>query len=523
MRQQTEFGSFHLTERDINTFLEGARAYLSLQKLEAVEINRLCLTAEEVLLNWHGAVGEACRCDFQMKRRFGRIVVALSIPGAPINPLADNEENVAILRRLGLSPSYEYVNGENHISISPRPQKRNPLINLLVAIGAAALMRIILLFFPPDTSEMIINSVAQPLTSVFVRALNMIAIPFLMLTFMQGVIEIGDLNTFAHIGKRLICMFFTAILILSVSTAAVAFFVFPTTATGGAAEGDILKILSDLFLGIVPANFIEPFTSGNMLQVLLIAIFLGLAILSQKDKVPFVAALIGQGQILMQWMLSVLTKLVPLYIAFSVLSFLFAAKLSDMQSMLSAALLTASMCMAFVIILVFLVSAQTKRSLSQTVRFLSPGWLTAFATSSSTASFPINLKSCDEDWGVDPRLSRFGLTLGVVLFKPAGVIESVVLGFLAATIVGVPITLSFILVLLLSSIILSTTSLGVPGGALVRYTAMMTILGMNIEAVGIVITLNLLLNPLLTATNVSSLQMMMVMFATQKEKNRGWR
>lgn len=518
MRHPAQHGSFLLAEHEIDTFAEDARKYLSAQKLEPAEVTRLCLAAEEVLLNWRAAVGGDGRCQYQMKRRLGRTVLVLSICGLPVNPLADAEDGGAILRRLGLSPTYEYIHGENRVTLSPRPQGRSPLLSLLLAIGSAILARILLSLFPAAVAGFAIDSVARPLESAFVRVLGMIAVPFLMLTFVQGVIEIGDLNVFMRIGKRLFGLFFAVMFLLAAGALAVALVAFPSAASGVAAVGNVFDTLARLLLDIIPANFIEPFASGNMLQVLFIAFLLGIAALTLKDNMPSFTSLVAELQALLQWLLSLLAKLVPAYIALSFLSFLSASSFADIGDMLRTVLLTSALCLVMSVAFVLLTSRATKRSFSQTVRAASAAWLTAFGTSSSTAAFPVALKSCDEEWRLEPRLSRFGLTLGIVLFKPASVIDAVITSFFAASMVGAPVTLSFVLVLLVSSVILSSATPAVPGGGMVRCTALMALLGINIEVVGVIITINMLLDPLYTATNVSLLEMLMAMQGGRKGK-----
>ena len=122
------------------------RSFLSELKLPKKDILRYAMTVEEILLDAADDTQELPELRLRMGRRFARYYIDLEIEGAPRRHYAQSKDDSigvlgeSLLRRLGLSPDYQYDNGCNCFSFSVKRQSRNPLLRVGFAVAAALLL-----------------------------------------------------------------------------------------------------------------------------------------------------------------------------------------------------------------------------------------------------------------------------------------------------------------------------------------------------------------------------------------------
>ena len=138
----------------------------------------------------------------------------------------------------------------------------------------------------------------SPIFNTFMGLLSAIAGPMIFLSVTWGIYSIGDTTTLGRIGKKMITRFLVMQFILSVIALIlfVPFFTIEKTADSSFAFSELFQ----MFLDIIPSNFFTPFTEGNPLQIIFVAVIIGLAMLILGNKTTTAASFVEQSNFIVQ-------------------------------------------------------------------------------------------------------------------------------------------------------------------------------------------------------------------------------
>ena len=317
------------------------------------DVIRLRLAAEELLGLWQVRLGEETVCTFRCGTRLGRMYLEITAPGQRIDP----EETAAdmagrllcsnLLAQAGLSPVYSYQDGINRIALYPsRPQKLSPLLQLLLAILAAAAMGAVLLALPAPV-EKTAAGVVDPLFSALMGILQTLASPMIFLSVCWGILNIGDVHMLGRIGKTVLLRFLGGVFLLtSVSAAVLVWFFRSGSGDASMGENAAAQIYS-MLLGIIPGNIVTPFLEGNSLQIIFMAICIGLVLLVLGEKTSALCVLLGQVNTAVQFMMEAVSRYIPLFVFVSLLSLTLSDAMSNLGGVVKALLLGIAACAAW--------------------------------------------------------------------------------------------------------------------------------------------------------------------------------
>ena len=130
--------TFHLSKEAIADIISLMESTLASAQADVRDAAYLHTAAGKVLSKWLSDLGEGTECTFRSGKRLGRTYITLSAPGKKINPIDADGECVlngnnsvqTLLANIGVAPSFQYVNGENQITLMPKRKKINPLLYL---------------------------------------------------------------------------------------------------------------------------------------------------------------------------------------------------------------------------------------------------------------------------------------------------------------------------------------------------------------------------------------------------------
>ena len=465
---------------------------------------RYRLAAEECLLFWleHGFGGASIRLS--MGRRFTAPCIVLEAEGKALDPYRDESEDFgpfcgSILSNLRLRPDYSYENGWNRILFRVQRKRMGQLPKLGIVIAASILVGLLgQTLLPEAVIGTIQQGVVVPVYNTFFSILGCIAGPMIFLSVAWGIYGIGDAATLGRVGKRLMLSYIgVAFLAAAFCTA-----LFPLFGSGlSAAAGREAQIASiaQLILGFFPSTVIEPFATGNILQIIFLAVVIGIALLFLGRKTSSVATAIEQVNYLVQFLMEFISRLVPYVIFLVILNLIWSGNLGILSSawtllvvLLAAFLVTAA---------VFLLYTALRRRVSPSVllRKNLPTFLVALATASSAAAFSSNIATCEKKFGIAPSLCSFGVPLGMVMHKPVAAIYNLLLVFYFAAKYGVSCSVTWIIIAALISAILAIATPPIPGGGAAAYTILFAQLGIPAEALAVALTIDILTDFLVTA------------------------
>ena len=480
--------------------------------VERREALRIKLTFEEILLEYQENLGEDASFLVQCSSRFSAIRVAVTVPGAPLDPMDKTEENASVMRELlaglGLAPTWSYKNGKINIVLLAKKKPLSCTVKMVVSIILAIITGFLLTLLPENISSGINDYLLTPVTNAITGLISAVSGPLIFLSVLGSICSMGNTETLGKIGSKtikVILLYMTVIVALMTAFGSLFYHV----EIGSKSASSFSQVL-DLIYDIVPSNLFEPFITGNALQLIFIAVIVGLAMLVLSSKVSGIFALVEQLRSIVQTIMSGLASMLPLLIFV-----IFAGMISNgnLGTILSSWKIMAVIMLLMVIYYaVNLLRLSLTKKISPALLFKKawPTLLIALTTASSAAAFSTNIRDANNKFGIDKKLVEFGIPIGQVLFKPgfAALLFGVGIGFAESS--NIPITLPWLVISFITTLLISFAIPPVPGGAMMVFTIVFTQLGIPMEVMGVAIAINAVADFPLTACNVSSWQLTMI-------------
>ena len=302
-----------------------------------------------------------------------------------------------ILARMNINPQYVYREGRNlNVVTVPAPLKpRKNAMLLGVALGVA--FAVLTWLFSGLLPDAVRNDYLIPLISGLFGKLSAVfstlATPLVFCAVISGISGIGDVSSFGKLGGRLLSRMMLTYGIAM--TAMLAVGLPQGLVTGGGSSGgeNVFSDLLRLVLDIIPGNLIEPFRIDNDLQVIVIAIFIGLIMLALGDKVRQLRVLLDEAGNLFNRMMLTVCKLLPLFVYLGFSNLLLGGRFSELANVskiivvfLPGAAITIGITVARTLII-------TKRPFRWLFTAQAPALLINLTTSSQVSALPALPKS----------------------------------------------------------------------------------------------------------------------------------
>jgi Na+/H+-dicarboxylate symporter len=333
-------------------------------------------------------------------------------------------------------------------------------------------------------------AVIQPIGDLFIRLLVLAAIPLVFFNLLAGLTALTDVRTFGRLAGKIMAYYVsTDVLAICLGLGGMALLRpgdgMQLTEEVGAAVGTVPSV-AEVLLGMVPTNVFAAFVQGNVVQIVLISVLLGVATLMLPDDPRSrLASAYADLAALLRRLVDLILLTAPLGIgalmAVTVGRY-GAALLGPMTKFLVG--VYAAQFVVFLLYMALLRLFTDKRPL----RFLAdtgPVWATTVATTSSLASLSVALEKAEEI-GLPRSLYAFTLPLGAQLNKDG---TSVMLGavlLFTAQAAGVTFTPASIVSIVLIGLLLSEGSGGIPGGGFVIALIYVQAFNLPIEVAAIV-------------------------------------
>ena len=478
------------------------------------DILRIRLSLEEILGIWRGSL-EGALVHVDSGKKFGRSFLQVSVDG-PAMGAWDNEAVILsshMLSQAGLSFTYAYKNGKNCLTCNPR--KANAAMGqvgvLLCAVFLAGVLGAAVRLFP--AIEPAILSVTEPLFNMILGALRAVSSPIVFLAVCCGMVSMGDLTLVGKIGRKLIVKMVTGIFALGVLMALVGCLLFPVVMeAGNAGSGDFSDIYQ-MVLEIVPSDIVSPFLNGNALQLVFLGICLGAALLVLGDRVSGVQNTLMQANETVQFLMSTLGKIVPLFVFLGLFDLMLSGVDSGISILLKVFAIAIPGCFAMALFYVFLGAARLSVSPVLLLKKLLPTYLIILTTASSAAAMATNLETCVKELGIPKKIADFAIPMGQVLYKPGFVVGIFPLALCMAEYYDVPITPQFLIMGILTIGLLAMAVPTIPGGPLSVFTVLFAQLGIPSQAIALAVSAAVILDFFMTSAGTSCLQVQVALAA----------
>ncbi len=372
--------------------------------------------------------------------------------------------------------------------------------------------------------------------TLFIRALTLIVVPLVASSIISGIARMGSESTFGRLGLKTFGFYITTTF-LAVLTG-ILFVNMIRPGVDGVSEAmtqqaqqyatspehlaaQKLNSAGDLLFQIIPANIFDAFSKGNMLGIIFFSLLFGYA-MSRIDK--YADTLLSFWQGVFQAMIRithVIMKFLPLGVFCLVAKVFATTGLDSLKSLLWFSL-TVILALAFFmfVVLPLLLKFVGKVSPINHFRAMAPALVTAFSTSSSSASLPVTLDCVEKRAGVSNRISSLVVPLGISLNLAGSALYECVAALFVAQIYGIEISLVTQFIVISLALITSMGVAGIPAGSMVAVIVILKALGLPAEAIGLFIAVDRLLDMCRTTVNVFSDSCCAVLVArTEGEKN----
>ena len=504
--------TFYLSNSDIGLACEEVGRFLAKVGVDRREALRIKLTFEEVLLEYQAKFGEETSFNARLSKRFSSIKVEIVVGGESFDPLAKPGEEDDVIRGLlagiGLAPTWSYKNGKNYVIFIPERKPMSGTVKMAVAIGLALVVGFLLNLMPDAVRIGANDYLLTPVTNAFMGLISAVSGPLIFLSVLGSICSMGNLETLGRIGSKTVKILLLYMPVIAVFMSAFACLFYPVK-WGGGGTTDFSNIL-DLIYDIVPSNLFEPFITGNALQLIFISFIAGLAMLVLAMRVRILFALVKQFGAIVQTIMSGLSSMLPILI-FALFTGMissgnFAAILNSWKIVLVIVLTAA----AYFVLNLLRIAVMKKVSPVLLFKKSWPTLMICLTTSSSAAAFSTNVRDTNKKFGVDKKLVDFGTPLGQVLFTPGFVAAVMGLSLGFAESCGIEITLPWVTVGCVTSLLVSFAIPPVPGSSMMGFSIVFMQLGIPSEMMGIALAVNAITDFPGTASNVAGWQLSMI-------------
>ena len=322
------------------------------------------------------------------------------------------------------------------------------------------------------------ESYIKPFGTIFLNLIKFIVVPIVLFSIMCGIISMSDIKKVGSIGLKTVIFYLcTTAFAVTIGLTGGNLFkgLFPVVATTDLAyEAAEATSFMDTLVNIFPSNFVSPMVEANMLQVIVMAIILGFAIILVGEKnVRVVNAFNDLNEIFMKCMEMIL-KLSPIGV-FCLLCPVIATNGPAIIGSLAMVLLAAYICYVVHAVVVYSLTVGTLGGMSPLKFFkgMLPAIMFAFSSASSVGTLPINLE-CTEKLGAKREIASFVLPLGATINMDGTAIYQGVCAIFIASCYGIHLTLSQMLTIVLTATLASIGTAGVPGAGMVMLAMVLT-------------------------------------------------
>lgn len=348
-----------------------------------------------------------------------------------------------------------------------------------------------------------------PLGQLFLKLITMLVVPLVFFSIVLGTAGIGDPKKLGRIGSKTIGYYIITTAIALVIGLTVAFILQPGQP---GLMGDEQQEYSaqeappvmETLLNIIPKNPIEAMATGEMLQIIAFAIFIGFALAKLGDKTGGVLKLMEQGNEIMMYLVTIAMKLAPIGAFALIASALGKLGLDALGSMFMYVVAVAlALLIHAVITYGGLISLLAKQNPIQFFKGFFPAMTVAFSTSSSNATLPVSMKTAQENLGVSKQVSSFVQPLGATINMDGTAIMQAVATVFIAQVFAVQLSMGDLVTVILTATLASIGTAGVPGVGMIMLAMVLQSVGLPVEGIALVLAVDRILDMLRTAVNIT--------------------
>ena len=408
--------------------------------------------------------------------------------------------------------------------------KSNLLIRILIGLVLGAVFGII---FQNATGAI---DVLKPFGDLFIRLLRMIMIPVIVCTLIVGASSISPAHL-GRVGLKIIAFY----MVTSLFAIIIGLFVGSILQPGvglelaniaGSAKEAKSPGLVEIFLNIIPTNPFGSIASGDVLPTICFCLFFGIALAFTRDSESQAVRNAAETVYsFFEGMSSIMFKVVDWVMqyapigVFALIFIVFSKSGAEAFGPLANVTISVYIGLALQIALVYCVACLIVKLNPLTfIKKVRPPMITAFVTRSSGATLPVSMETAEKDMGVPRSIYGFTLPIGATINMDGTTIYLGVCAIFIANVVGMPLDFSQQLTVVITAVLASIGTAGVPGAGAIMLLMVLESVGLKVEAgsviaiaYGMILGIDAVLDMGRTSMNVVG-DMMGAVFVAKSEK-----
>ena len=368
------------------------------------------------------------------------------------------------------------------------------------------------LFVPASyvRDTIIIDGICYVIGNGFIKLMKMLVVPLVFCSLVCGASAIGDTKTLGKVGGKTIAFYLATTAIAVTVAISVAALIKPGIGLNmNMIETENVTVAEktsavDTLLDIIPDNPFSSLANGNMLQVIVFALIVGILLAKMGERAELVANFFSQFNDLMMEMTNLVMSFAPIGVFFMLTRTFanlgFDAFIPLLKYMGSVVLGLGVQCFVVYMILLFVF---TRLNPFKFIKKFFPVMAFAFSTSTSNATIPLNIETLEEKIGVSRKVSSFTIPLGATINMDGTSIMQGVAVVFAAQAYGINLGISGYLTVIATATLASIGTAGIPSVGLVTLTMVFSAVGLPVEAITLIMGIDRILDMLRTAVNVT--------------------
>lgn len=354
-------------------------------------------------------------------------------------------------------------------------------------------------------------TIVKPLGTIFLNMIKMIVVPMVFFSITAGVASLGDLKKLRNIGVKVVGLYaLTSALCVGLGLIMANIINpgkgFDLTALSQSTDYEAQAMLSiiDTLIDMFPSNIFTSFTNTNMLQIIVFSVFLGVALIMMGKEGERLLAGVQSCANAMYKITAIVMEFSPIGVC-ALLADSVGAYGLKIFGPLGKLILTVYASDVILVLLMYIpmVALLAKFPVKKWLQGIWKVWVVTASTTSSSGSLPITTSVTNDEFGVSSELSSFSLPLGATINMNGGCIYYAAAIVMTAQIYGMNLTPSALVNIIISTVLVAMGCPGVPGGAIIMTTILLTNMGLPLEIVGLIAGIFRLIDMANTTFNVT--------------------
>ena len=385
---------------------------------------------------------------------------------------------------------------------------------IFIALLLGALLGVVIHYWIPSSyikDTVIVEGVLYVIGQGFIRLMQMLVVPLVFCSLICGSMAIGDTKTLGKVGVKTIGFYLVTTALAVCVALGSALLINPglgldmdAVQKGTVSSSTEATSLVDTLLNIIPKNPVQSMANGDMLPIIVFALFVGIMLAKLGTRGSVVANFFSQFNDVMMEMTMAIMKIAPIgvfcLIARTFATVGFSAFAPMLKYMGNVTLALAIQCLIVYQILLFVF---TRLNPFKFIKKFLPVMGFAFSTATSNATIPMSIDTLSKKMGVSKHISSFTIPLGATInMDGTSIMQGVAVVFIAQA-YGIPLTMGNLATVVVTATLASIGTAGVPSVGLVTLAMVLNSVGLPTEGIALIMGIDRILDMIRTAVNIT--------------------